>query len=118
MPIAPLMHRPQVEPTDQLTQSTMRHGGPTTLTPGAPTATAIFFGATYNADYATVLAAPETLPEVAEAVAAHLAAPPSPLDPHPSPWDVVDLRRLRCGESAAGGRAAAVGCRGSCCSVT
>ena len=109
--IVPLMHRHQVEPTDQLTQSTMRHGGPTTLTPVAPTAKAIFFGATYHADYATVLAAPETLPEVAEAVAAHLAAPPSPFDPHPSPWDVVDLRRLRCGDPAADALAAAFGRR-------
>jgi CelD/BcsL family acetyltransferase involved in cellulose biosynthesis len=109
--IVPLMHRHQVEPTDPLTQSTMRHGGPTTLTPVAPTAKAIFFGATYHADYATVLAAPETLPEVAEAVAAHLAAPPSPLDPHPSPWDVVDLRRLRCGDPAADALAAAFGRR-------
>ena len=109
--IVPLMHRHQVEPTDQLTQSTMRHGGPTTLTPVAPTAKAIFFGATYHADYATVLAAPETLPEVAEAVAAHLAAPPSRLDPHPSPWDVVDLRRLRCGDPASDALAAAFGRR-------
>jgi len=109
--IVPLMHRHEVEPTDPLTQSTMRHGGPTTLTPVAPTAKAIFFGATYHADYATVLAAPETLPEVAEAVAAHLAAPPSPLDPHPSPWDVVDLGRLRCGDPASDALAAAFGRR-------
>src|SRR4029078_7214261 len=109
--IVPLMHRPQVEPTDQLTQSTMRHGGPTTLTPVAPTAKAIFFGATYHADYATVLAPPEVLPQVAEAVASHLAAPPSPFDPHPSPWDVVDLRRLRCGDPAAEALAEAFGRR-------
>jgi len=109
--IVPLMHRHQVEPTDALTQSTMRHGGPTTLTPVSPTAKAIFFGATYHADYATVLAPPESLPEVAEALAAHLAAPPSPLDPHPSPWDVVDLRRLRCGDPAADALAAAFGRR-------
>jgi CelD/BcsL family acetyltransferase involved in cellulose biosynthesis len=99
--IVPLMHRHQVEPTDALTQSTMRHGGPTTLTPVSPTAKAIFFGATYHADYATILAAPESLPAVTESLAAHLAAPPSPIDPHPSPWDVVDLRRLRCGDPAA-----------------
>ncbi len=37
-----------------------------TLTPVAPTATAIFFGASYHADYATILAAPEDLPAVAD----------------------------------------------------
>jgi CelD/BcsL family acetyltransferase involved in cellulose biosynthesis len=109
--IVPLMHRHEVEPTDPLTQSTMRHGGPTTLTPVSPTAKAIFFGATYHADYATVLAPPEVLPQVAEAVASHLAAPPSPFDPHPSPWDVVDLRRLRCGDPAAEALAEAFGRR-------
>jgi CelD/BcsL family acetyltransferase involved in cellulose biosynthesis len=109
--IVPLMHRHEVEPTDPLTRSTMRHGGPTTLTPVPPTAKAIFFGATYHADYATVLAPPEVLPQVAEAVVAHLAAPASPFDPHPSPWDVVDLRRLRCGDPAAEAFAAAFGAR-------
>jgi CelD/BcsL family acetyltransferase involved in cellulose biosynthesis len=109
--IVPLMHRHEVEPTDALTQSTMRHGGPTTLTPVAPSAKAIFFGATYHADYATVLAPPEVLPEVAEAVVGHLAAPPSSFDPHSSPWDVVDLRRLRCGDPAAESLAAAFGRR-------
>jgi hypothetical protein len=109
--IVPLMHRHEVEPTDPLTQSTMRHGGPTTLTPVDPSAKAVFFGATYHADYATVLAPPEVLPQVAEAVVAHLAAPPSPFDPHPSPWDAVDLRRLRCGDPAAEALAAAFGRR-------
>jgi CelD/BcsL family acetyltransferase involved in cellulose biosynthesis len=109
--IVPLMHRHEVEETDALTQSTMRHGGPTTLTPVAPTAKAIFFGASYHSDYATILSAPEALPAVAEAVAAHLAAPPSPIDPHPTPWDVVDLRRLRCGDPAADELAAAFGRR-------
>jgi hypothetical protein len=109
--IVPLMHRHEVEPTDPLTQSTMRHGGPTTLTPVAPTAKAVFFGATYHADYATVLAPPEVLPQVAEAVVAHLAAPSSTLDPHPTPWDVVDLRRLRCGDPAGEALADAFGRR-------
>jgi Acetyltransferase (GNAT) domain len=109
--IVPLMHRHEVEPTDPLTQSTMRHGGPTTLTPVAPTAKAVFFGATYHADYATVLAPPEVLPQVAEAVVAHLAAPASTLDPHPTPWDVVDLRRLRCGDPAGEALADAFGRR-------
>ena len=39
-----------------------------TLTPGRADATAVFFGASYHADYATVLAAPADLPAVAEAL--------------------------------------------------
>lgn len=109
--IVPLMHRHEVEDTDEQTRSTMRHGGPTTLTPVPPSAKAVFFGATYHADYATILAPPEVLPEVAEAIVGHLAAPPSPFDPHPSPWDVVDLRRLRCGDPAADALATAFGRR-------
>jgi CelD/BcsL family acetyltransferase involved in cellulose biosynthesis len=70
------------------------------LTPVAPTATAVFFGATYHADYATVLADPADLPALAEAVAAYLA------DTEDDPagawsWDAVDLRRMRCGDPAA-----------------
>jgi CelD/BcsL family acetyltransferase involved in cellulose biosynthesis len=109
--IVPLMHRHEVEEADALTRSTMRHGGPTNLTPVAPTAKAVFFGATYHADYATILADPADAPAVAAAVVDHLAAPPSPLDPHPTPWDVVDLRRLRCGDPAADALAAAFGRR-------
>jgi CelD/BcsL family acetyltransferase involved in cellulose biosynthesis len=58
-------------------------------------ATAVFFGASYHADYATVLAAPADLVAVCEAVAENLAAT------DPSRWDVVDLRRLRAGDPAA-----------------
>ena len=36
----------------------MRHGAELDLTPVPPTATAVFFGASYHADYATILAAP------------------------------------------------------------
>jgi CelD/BcsL family acetyltransferase involved in cellulose biosynthesis len=109
--IVPLMHRHEVEPTDPLTQSTMRHGGRATLTPVAPSAKAVFFGATYHADYATILTAPESLPAVAEAIVDHLASPASSYDPHPSPWDVVDLRRLRCGDPASEALATAFGRR-------
>jgi CelD/BcsL family acetyltransferase involved in cellulose biosynthesis len=98
--IVPLMHRHEVEPTDAETHTTMRHGGER-LTPVPPTAKAIFFGASYHADYATILAAPADLAPVAEAVAEHLAAVAVPDDEHPKPWDVVDLRRLRCGDPAA-----------------
>ena len=71
--IVPLMHRHEVEPSDALTHTTMRHGATVELTPVEPTATAVFFGASYHADYATILAAPADLPVVAEAVADYLA---------------------------------------------
>jgi CelD/BcsL family acetyltransferase involved in cellulose biosynthesis len=58
-------------------------------------ATAVFFGASYHADYATVLAAPDDLPAVCDATVAYLAAA------DPSRWDAVDLRRLRHGDPAA-----------------
>jgi CelD/BcsL family acetyltransferase involved in cellulose biosynthesis len=108
--IVPLMHRHQVEPTDAETRTHMRHGHPAEMTPVRPEATTIFFGASYHADYATVLAAPECLPEVAEAVAEWLGTPRADPD-HPRPWDVVDLRRLRCGDPAADALAEAFGRR-------
>ena len=104
--IVPLMHRHEVEPTDALTHTTMRHGVALDLTPVEPTATAVFFGASYHADYATILAAPSDLPTVADAVADHLA---DTAGRHR--WDVVDLRRLRCGDPAADALAAAFGAR-------
>jgi len=52
-------------------------------------ATAVFFGASYHADYATILAAPSDLPGACQAVAAALA------DEDPSRWDVMD--RAACG---------------------
>jgi CelD/BcsL family acetyltransferase involved in cellulose biosynthesis len=108
--IVPLMHRHEVEPSDAQHHTTMRHGGEL-LTPVPPTAKAIFFGASYHADYATILARPADLPAVAEAVVEHLAGASAPGDPHPSPWDVVDLRRLRCGDPAADALATAFGSR-------
>ena len=104
--IVPLMHRHEVEPSDALTHTTMRHGTNVELTPVEPTATAVFFGASYHADYATILSAPGDMPVVAEAVAAHLV--------HTAGrhrWDVVDLRRLRCGDPAADALAVAFGAR-------
>src|SRR5688572_20851897 len=62
--IVPLMHRHEVEPTDAETHTTMRHGNAGLLTSVAPGAKAIFFGASYHADYATVLAAPDVLPAI------------------------------------------------------
>jgi CelD/BcsL family acetyltransferase involved in cellulose biosynthesis len=109
--IVPLMHRHEVEPTDAETHTTMRHGHDAHLTMVAPTAKAIFLGASYHADYATVLAAPDALPAIAEAVVEYLAWKAAPDDPHPDPWDVVDLRRLRCGDPAADALAVAFGRR-------
>ncbi len=88
--IVPLMHRHEVEPSDALTHTTMRHGADLELTPVPPTAKAVFFGASYHADYATILCDPADLASVAEAVAAYFAGPDC------GDWDVVDLRRLRC----------------------
>jgi len=109
--IAPLMHRHEVETTDELTRTTMRPGAGLELTPVEPTAKAIFFGASYHADYATVLADPADLPAVAEALAEHLATTEPQDDAHPAAWDVIDLRRLRCGDPAADALAAAFGAR-------
>jgi CelD/BcsL family acetyltransferase involved in cellulose biosynthesis len=109
--IVPLMHRHEVETRDALTRTTMRPGAGLALTPVEPTAKAIFFGASYHADYATVLADPRDLPAVADALVDHLLAGPTPDDPHPAAWDVVDLRRLRCGDPSAEALAAAFGAR-------
>jgi CelD/BcsL family acetyltransferase involved in cellulose biosynthesis len=103
--IIPLMHRHEVEPSDALTHTTIRHNRPRGLTPVPATAKAIFFGASYHADYATVLAAPEDVRSAAAAVADYLAGPAS------RDWDAVDLRRLRCADPAGDALAAALGTR-------
>jgi CelD/BcsL family acetyltransferase involved in cellulose biosynthesis len=97
--IVPLMHRHAVEPDDAINRTRMRAAGGAELTPVAPTAKAVYFGASYHADYATVLAAPGRLPAVASALVDTLAEPASG---HPDPWDAVDLRRLRCADPAGG----------------
>jgi CelD/BcsL family acetyltransferase involved in cellulose biosynthesis len=101
--IAPLMHRHEVEPSDALAHTTMRHGTDIQLTPVSPTAKAIFFGASYHADYATLLCAPIDLPAVAAAVADYVERPES------RDCDVVDLRRLRCADPAGDALATAFG---------
>jgi CelD/BcsL family acetyltransferase involved in cellulose biosynthesis len=108
--IVPLMHRHEVEPDDAILRTRMRgagHGAP--LTPVAPDRKAVFFGASYHADYATVMARPADLPAVAQAVADALASDAIAGDEHPEPWDVIDLRRLRCGDPAADELATAFG---------
>jgi CelD/BcsL family acetyltransferase involved in cellulose biosynthesis len=99
--IVPLMHRHEVEPSDAVARTTIRHGSDLDLTAVPPAAKAIFFGASYHADYATVLCAPPDLPAVATAVVKHLSTPAEAGDTHPKPWDAVDLRRLRCDDPAA-----------------
>jgi CelD/BcsL family acetyltransferase involved in cellulose biosynthesis len=105
------MHRHEVEAGDAATASKIRHGDGSALTPVAPTAKAIFFGASYHADYATILAAPDDLPAVSAALADHLADARAGDPTHPAPWDVIDLRRLRCGDPAGDALAAAFGAR-------
>lgn len=104
--ILPLMHRHEVEPGDAERHTTLRHEHGADLTPVPPTAKAIFFGASYHADYATVLASPGDLPAVADALVAHLVEASRPGGPD-QPWDVVDLRRLRCDDPVADALAAA-----------
>ena len=107
--IAPLMHRHVVEASDAQTHTSIRHGSPAELTPVPGTAKAVYFGASYHADYATLLADPLDLPEAAEAIVEALCAHAMPDPDHPAPWDVVDLRRLRAGDPAAEALATAFG---------
>jgi CelD/BcsL family acetyltransferase involved in cellulose biosynthesis len=107
--IAPLMHRHVVEPDDAETRTAIRHGSAAELTPVPATAKAVYFGASYHADYATLLADPLDLPEVADAVVDALCAHATPDPDHPGRWDIVDLRRLRSGDPAAEALAAAFG---------
>jgi len=110
--IVPLMHRHVVEAADATTHTTIRHGGTeAALTSVPPSAKAVYFGASYHADYATILGDPAEFPAVAEAVAEALGAA-GHVDPeHPAEWDVVDLRRLRRGDPAIEALAAAFGAR-------
>jgi CelD/BcsL family acetyltransferase involved in cellulose biosynthesis len=93
--IVPLMHRHEIEPGDVAARTTIRHRPGCELRPVPESATAVFFGASYHADYATVLAAPSDLHAVCDAVAEALATQDA------THWDVVDLRRLRAGDPAA-----------------
>ena len=104
--IVPLMHRHEVEPGDALVHTTLRHGTNADLTPVPPTATAIFFGASYHADYATVLCAPADLPARSRR---RRRLPRVPRGPRTG--TSLDLRRLRCGDPAADALAAALGAR-------
>ncbi|MEO8208675.1 MAG: GNAT family N-acetyltransferase [Chloroflexota bacterium] len=102
--IFPLMHRHEVEVGDANLHTALRHGHDQDLTPVPPTATALFFGASYHADYATILAKAADLPSVAAAFVADLQQRAVTAAPD---WDAVDLRRLRCSDPAVDALAAA-----------
>lgn len=96
--IVPLMHRHMVEPEDAATATVLRRAR-ALGTAVEPSAKAVFFGASYHADYATVLADPGDLPAAAHALACALATAPDPAHGD-TDWDVVDLRRLRSDDPA------------------
>jgi len=92
--VVPLMHRHEAEPQDEITATILRRHVALRGTQVAGEAKAVFFGASYHADYATVLCARDDAPAAADALAETLAGPAD--TGHGSqPWDVVDLRRLR-----------------------
>lgn len=96
--IVPLMHRHMAEPDDAATATILRRGHQRG-TRVRPDAKAVFFGASYHCDYATVLADPADLPAVTAALVEALAAGPDPAHGD-QPWDVIDLRRLRSADPA------------------
>ena len=91
--IVPLMHRHEVEPEDAPTRTVLREHSPRCRQVDGD-AKAVMFGASYHADYATLLAADSDLQAVALTLATGLSESPERLDGN-QPWDVVDLRRLR-----------------------
>jgi CelD/BcsL family acetyltransferase involved in cellulose biosynthesis len=85
------MHRHVVEPSDAQRRTTIRHTDALPITSVSPDACAVYFGASYHADYATLLAHPANMPAAADALVDYLVADRSDFDP----WSIVDLRRLR-----------------------
>ena len=116
--IVPLMHRHEMEPGDVATATVLRRRTQSG-TNVRPDAKAVFMAATYHADYATILAAPHDLADVAAALADSLAVA---ADDHHSgqPWDVIDLRRFRDDDPAFGALESAFRSRAEahCWSVT
>ncbi len=91
--IVPLMHRHEVEPGDAENATILRRP----CEPGTsvrPDAKAIFMGASYHADYATLLCAASDIDAVADTVARSCLEPTDRVHGE-VPWDVIDLRRFR-----------------------
>jgi CelD/BcsL family acetyltransferase involved in cellulose biosynthesis len=114
--IVPLMDRHVVEPSDAATHTMIRHADDLPLTRLPERACVVYFGATYHADYATLLAHPADMPRAAEALADAFArdAIPDPAPPDPDrdeSWAAVDLRRLRQADPATDALATAFGSR-------
>jgi len=102
--IVPLMRRTG-GPSEAASHTSLRHESPLQLPPIPRDGEPIAFGASYHADYATLLAAPADLDAVAKAVAGHARS--SGAADGGDPWSVLDLRRLRCGDPVADALASA-----------
>ncbi len=97
--IVPLMHRHEVEAGDAAAATVLRQASVRVSTPVAPEAKAVFFAASYHADYATLLCDPADLADVALAAAEALAGP-THAGHGGQDWDALDLRRLRADDPA------------------
>ncbi len=109
--IVPLMHRHEVEPDDMPTATVVREHSPI-CQPVPGEASAVMFGASYHADYSTILASEQDLGPAAVATAGTLADAHAQNDGD-QPWDVVDLRRLRAVDPALAALEAAFAATGS-----
>ena len=90
------MHRHEVEPGDDLIHTTMRHGDAVRLTPCRADGDRGLLRRLLPRRLRDAPGRPGDLPAVAAAVADYFADPAERRR-----WDVVDLRRLRCGDPAA-----------------
>ena len=105
--IVPLMHRHEVEPGDALTHTTMRHGAGLDADAGPADRHRRLLRGLVPRRLRDDPGRPRpTCPPSPPRVADYLAEPAGR-----RPWDVVDLRRLRCGDPAADALAAAFGAR-------